>query len=593
MKYQSRLAVLGVVLAMLFAGAARAGAQVMNLVPSDAMIVLKVNHLKETSDKMGNLAKEFGLAATVPEAADPLAAMQKRSGINAGVNNKGEMALAVMMPAEDGDKPKVLVLVPVSDYKAFIGNFADAKTEGEITTFTTPRMHQPTYAADWNGYAALSDTQDLLAKKPDGLKVQGAAAAKEMAAKDIVFYANIKTIAAKVLPELKAHRAEALEKAVADFTKQPGMEEYAPVFRAFMNQAMNVAQGYLHDAESATVGFDFGTDGIAVTAMSEFTAGTYSANLVKGLKGAGTDLAGLPDVKYFAFGGMSVDPKTFTQAFNDFMTPISKELANSGPGGKAINDMVESGKKAIAATKSAAFAYAVPAAQGEGYSQQVVVSQGDAKVIQAVQKEQIKTVGELLTSFAKEGEKPPMEFVVQPEAKTVGDLKLDGFEMKLHFDPNDPQAQQTQRMLQMIYGGEGLSGVFGAVNDKVFISATGAPPELLAKTIESAKQGGDTLSAKKHVQGVSDKLPKDRILVEYVALDNIANTALDFAKQQQIPLDVKIPENLPPLGFSIGCEGNALRGDVFLPTETVKDLISAGLTVYGQMQRGQQGGGGL
>src|SRR5205085_10268309 len=114
----------------------------------------------------------------------------------------------------EGKDPTCVALVPVSDYKAFIGNFTDAQTEGEITTFHVPSNAEDMFATSWGGYAAVSQQKDALAKKPEGLSVDGAAG-KEVDSKDLVVIGNFKAIRAKVLPMLASGR----EKITGEFEK--------------------------------------------------------------------------------------------------------------------------------------------------------------------------------------------------------------------------------------------------------------------------------------------------------------------------------------------------------------------------------------
>ena len=72
--------------------------------------------------------------------------------------------MVVLPKAPDKHEPPVLMLVPVSDYKAFIGNYADAATEGNITSFKCPMEPEKTmYAAQWGNYAAVSEDKDVAA----------------------------------------------------------------------------------------------------------------------------------------------------------------------------------------------------------------------------------------------------------------------------------------------------------------------------------------------------------------------------------------------------------------------------------------------
>src|SRR5438046_2855753 len=53
--------------------------QVLQQVPSDALVVVKFNKLKATSDKVAALSQKFGLAGINPELADPIGTMRQKA----------------------------------------------------------------------------------------------------------------------------------------------------------------------------------------------------------------------------------------------------------------------------------------------------------------------------------------------------------------------------------------------------------------------------------------------------------------------------------------------------------------------------------
>src|SRR5215213_6401440 len=188
MKTRRWLAVPVLILAMLMTMSSAASAQVLQNVPNDAVLVIKIKNLKDVSTKVAALAQQLGVAGLNPALADPLAAVQQKSGITNGLDQNGDIAIYVPSSALDhpdaAEKPAVM-LWPVTDYKAFIGNFADAKEEGGVTTFTMGQNPQPSYASNWGKYAAVSPTKELVATKPQqGLTVHGLAA-KELDSKDM------------------------------------------------------------------------------------------------------------------------------------------------------------------------------------------------------------------------------------------------------------------------------------------------------------------------------------------------------------------------------------------------------------------------
>src|SRR5437762_2133535 len=91
MKPARRLAV--VVLALLLLPALVAHGQVLQQVPSDAIVVIKVNKLKATSDKIAALATKIGVADMNPGLKDPLGMFLNTTGMSQGVDPNGEMAV--------------------------------------------------------------------------------------------------------------------------------------------------------------------------------------------------------------------------------------------------------------------------------------------------------------------------------------------------------------------------------------------------------------------------------------------------------------------------------------------------------------------
>ena len=181
---------------------------VLDQVPSDAWVVFRVNRLEETNKKAAAWAEAMGIAQLSPDAADPLGALERQMNLK-GIDKSKDLAIVMVDPGSQEPDKSILILVPTNDYKALAASLPNSKTEGNITTFRTEDEgdETPGYAANWGNYAALTPRQDILGKKPGGLKLTGLAA-KEMQEKDAVIYANIPAMRAKLLPQLQKARAD-------------------------------------------------------------------------------------------------------------------------------------------------------------------------------------------------------------------------------------------------------------------------------------------------------------------------------------------------------------------------------------------------
>src|SRR4051812_3016989 len=158
MKVRVQRALVGMMAVVLAATGVARAQQVLEQVPDDAMMVIKIRDIGGTSVKIGKIMTDLGIAAMKPGLENPLTFMQKQSGITQGVRSDGDLAIVYRDPektTEDPDK-SMLVLVPVSDFNAFVANFGGAKAEGDITEVKLPEGHGNGFVSHWGNFAAVS-----------------------------------------------------------------------------------------------------------------------------------------------------------------------------------------------------------------------------------------------------------------------------------------------------------------------------------------------------------------------------------------------------------------------------------------------------
>src|ERR1700760_1921040 len=110
-----------------------ASAQVIKQVPSDALALLKVSNLDQTSKKIADFCSQMGISQMNPDMQDPLGSFLKAIGAPEGVNRAGELALVYFDSSTYNTTPdkSLLLLIPVADYQKFVGNFPDSKPDGD------------------------------------------------------------------------------------------------------------------------------------------------------------------------------------------------------------------------------------------------------------------------------------------------------------------------------------------------------------------------------------------------------------------------------------------------------------------------------
>ena len=105
----------------------------------------------------------------------------------------------------------------------------------------------------------------------------------------------------------------------------------------------------------ATFGISLSKEGISTTLMGEFQADSYAGKAAAAMKNSNASFtAGLPQGKYFMYGGFVVDQASI-QLMNDFVAPIEKEIANLGAEAKPLQEYVASMKDYLSAAKQANF----------------------------------------------------------------------------------------------------------------------------------------------------------------------------------------------------------------------------------------------
>src|SRR5438105_4359519 len=299
------------VMAMVVLLCASARGQVLDQVPAEALVIMKVSNLQQTSGKLAKLCQDLGIAQMAPQMADPLGALQTKLKINNGIDKAGEVAFAYIDPAAVGgdSQHSMVMLWPVSDYKGFLSNFPDAKEEGGVATVKLGDDPDDSFVVNWGKYAAITPSKEVAALKPTGFKVQGAAA-KELA-KDFAVCANMPRLREMARPKLKDNRDKIITQMENALSQEAELAKYVPVFKAAVNRVLDLADQFLAESQSAVYSVNIGDSGVNVALVADFVDGSALGNGVKSFKNSNASmLTGLPEGKYLFFGGGTGNPET-------------------------------------------------------------------------------------------------------------------------------------------------------------------------------------------------------------------------------------------------------------------------------------------
>jgi hypothetical protein len=576
-------------------GAAARG-QALDQVPSDALVVLKIGHLSDTNTKVADLLQQLGVTDLAPETKDPLAAFEDKTGIPpASVDPKRDAAVYMPLAAadgDDGDQPKMVVLLPVSDYKALLGSMGDTKTEGDVTSGHFKGSGEDAFVAHWGDYAAITPKKEYLAGKHDGVKPTGPAA-KELEERDFCVYVNFPVLKTKLLPELAKARTKAQSEADDRMPDSTGPKK--ELRHAAIDQAFNVAERFLQDAQGTTLGLTIGKTGVSGNMTVAFADGSYLGKLLGGMKTTEAPLmGGLPDEKYLFFGGSVLDPDKVTQLINDLGDPIVAKLGALGDDGKKIQTLIDTYKAGLATTQGGAFGMVVPtAALGQGsLFRYIAVLRASADKLRDAQEQMATLQQEVMAGLGVQGA-AMMKTTVTKNVKTIDGVSFDSVKTDIDPNANNGAAMQAQQMMTYAYGPDGMNLLLGVVNDHTLLSTMGVDDQLLGSTVEAAKANTDVLSAQ--IKAVDAELPKARAMASYLDMAQVFSTVLSYAHAMGMNLPVQLKPDLPPIGFSLGSDASSstMRVDSFVPTSLMQSLVQAGFQIYLQMPHGGGGNGGM
>jgi hypothetical protein len=591
-----------------------AQADVLDQMPADAALVIKLNHIAETNTRLGTIMQQLGVTDLMPALKDPLQTLEDSAALGAGLDTKRDAgAFFTAENLANGMQGGMagVALFPVSDYKAFLGSGDVVRTENETTVMHFKGREDDLFVQQWGDYAAIASSKESLSVKHDGLK-PSATAAKELANDDIVFFANFAPLKGKWLPKLDdgaGQLTDLIDKQLTD----PAQKEAAD---AAVKQLIQAAREFLNDAQGSAIGITINDKGIKGSLTVDFAPDTYLGKLATTLKQSnGPLLAGLPGAPtdYLAFGGFVQDPAWAGGLFDDMVNPVAAKLPGMGDDGKKILDILATAKGAVATAEGGVFGAVAPTGQlGQGSMlQEVFVMKGDSTKIKSAQAKAMELTGTMMSTVMQmmpemmQGRRGGnanantggdlFKTITTAGYKTIGGVSLDRLQVQVNPDNTSPQAMQMSETLSMMYGPDGIDTVAGTIDAKTFFGAVGAPEQLITDAIEATKANKDVLSGA--VKDIDAELPKNRAVAEYFGLGQYVSTVLDFVKAKGAKVPISIPRDLPPVGVTVGAENSSLRIDGFIPMTLIQNLFQAGMSAYMQFNRGQNpnggGGGGL
>lgn len=544
---------------------------VLDRVPANAPLVMTLRDPEQVTARFSKFIESMGVPMLAAEEG-PIGQVKALLG-KAGLDSKGSIAVAVLPGAdgkvalgEGGDaEPTAVILLPVSDYAAFVKAMGGSKTDGVAAI----KLDQTSaYTKDLGGgYAALT-TVDGLLNGFEGKPGNAAAHAKAMGkngeavseASDMVFIANIPLLQDQ-LKKMSSEMKSQAEQMAAMAGEQGGQVKTGVQF------AGTVLDTFARDASVGVIGVGFGDKGVSIDIGAQFKEGSELAGVFAGSGNASGLLGKVPNIPFYFAGaidasvpGVRTILKNVVKMQEALATPEQRAAMESG-----MNQLMDNAEK----VDGYAFVMgASPAAvMGGGLFVNTVTfaSTSDAKGLVTKSAEAMKK-----SSGVKMGPVTTTN-TYKAEAAEISGVKVDSWTSSMEFDPNDPMAAQAQMMQGMIFGQGGLSGMTAAIDGGI-VSIMSQNTPLMTNAIDAAKSGKNALGADPIVKDAGATLPKNRTMEAYIGVKPLMDAIVGAAAMFGGAPEIKMPAQMSPIALGASTDHGGVDLRIFVPSDVIKGV---------------------
>lgn len=500
-----------------------------------------------------------------------------------GLNKNGSMAIIAVPKAPDApaaddadamgdadadEEPPfdVVALIPVSEYAAFVK--AVGGEVGGVTPVTIGA--KPGFAKDiGDGYAAVGEDQALVESfaAVKG-KLQAHTAALGPVGRDIAEKTQVLLIAniPAMQEEIKAMGTMIKQSARMAGGQMPGMDN--------MEQRVKVAQtfldGFARDAQVGVIGLGADDKGVWIDLGSQFKEGSPFAGYFSEKGDCASLLARVPEQPFWFAGAADVRGKGMRTLLTE-VAQVGQEV--QGQNANLFDQAMPSALKAV--ENMSGFAYVMganPAGIMGGLftnTVQYIQTSDAAGYIAAVKKSMESLNG-------KEQDGLTAKATYKPAVSEVKGTSIDSFSIQFVADPKNPQAQQMQMGMGMIFGGE-LGALIADTGQGVSMVLSPKNSVLMNSAVESAKTG-EGLGTTAAIHDARAMLPENRTFEAFVGTKSLMETVSGFMAMMGGP-EVELPEKVSHVAIGGATYSGGVHARVYIPADVVTAVAKMGESI--------------
>lgn len=554
-------------LGMFLAPALGALPAIFDRVPAEAVLVLTTKNLQEVDDGVSQLLG----AVELPALATP-SELLRRAGLGEGIDMTKPVAIALMPGELDGELPPVVALLPTTNFDGMMEAF-NATADDGVYSITIATGETLFVRKGEGGYAVASPMREFaLAVDARGGNLKSHEADLGGVGTDLANASHIVAVIKKPLLDILQQQIGPMIQRQAGMTAMMGGADMEA-----MNEQAEKAQKFLEDmlrdSRSFVFGMQAGATGLSLDMALDFQADSEFSGMFNQSGDSAAYMKRLPNQPFmFAYGA-------------DFSAPVTKKIMNVM--GQMNQGMFPGLAKSLESMT--------------GQSMAVFVSPGGimggllANTVAYNGSNDPKGMLESLRAWSNDAAEnmPGMTMTYQQNAAEVDGVSVDAWSMKMDMGANtDPFAGgMMQQMNTMLFGPSGMGGYYAPGKQGVY--QTMSKNSQLVSAALKAETGDESLLANRGLSMVAKRLPENRTVEAYVGVHAILQQGLQMAAMFGMPLQVELPDQLPPVGLGVTTDRSAARVATFVPApviKTVGQLAMQAEQMFGGMGGQDEGG---
>lgn len=522
-------------------------------VPEDVPIVVGVGNIQTLAEGVRRVVGAFGGREQEDSPLGVLLALVDTPGLQA----RGSLAVAVRPPAEEFDEPTVVLVVPVTDFAAFVRGLGGQPGLGACEI---QLGGETAYAKNvGGGFAAVSTDVETL----DAFEVRpGSGPALES------LMGRTGRAVAEASDLFVVVKAASLRPALKQMTDQVamGIQMAAAMGGGPGEEMPDVAQtlGKIIDAmDLAVLGLRLGEEALKADAAVRFQPGSEYADWFRTGGSAASLLERVPDHPFLVVAGI------------DLSSPAMRRLVESMSQFGGVGEEAMEGLDPLASLEKVdrmAFVMGLPPSIMDGLMRRSAVfveTRDPAHYITAVRQASERINGKTVQGITYTTR-------YEPGGAQAGGRAVDVWTVKMDVSPDNPAAAGMAQMSAMMFGAGPMAGYIAPVSGGVVM--TYSRNSALFERMAAAAGGEGTLATHAGVRAVAAQFPHDHTAHVLLGTSSILEMAATFGA----PGVAEAPEDLPPVGLALGSGEGAVRGTLVIPWSVIEAV--------GKMAEAMEGG---